>query len=169
MLTSIVFGLFFGGLLDSSMTLYLNSRYGLDSEGAGLVFIAAVVPAFIGSPLSGWMADKVGTRLTGVLSLATIIPFICLLTIPQLPLAAFVVILVFVGCIGAAILVPVMADQAKVVEATPGLDYVSLNFALFAIETYLEIGACIWCRQPGFLHWMCALHNIIVLLPLTIV
>lgn len=35
-------GFMLGGMLDSSLTLYLNSRYGLDSGGAGLVFIAAV-------------------------------------------------------------------------------------------------------------------------------
>lgn len=39
-------GFMFGGMLDSSMTLYLNKRYGLDSGGAGLVLIAAVARKF---------------------------------------------------------------------------------------------------------------------------
>lgn len=36
---------------DTGMTLYLNERYGLNAEGAGLTFIAIVAPAFIVRPL----------------------------------------------------------------------------------------------------------------------
>lgn len=35
-------GFMFGGLLDGAMTLFLNAKYGLNSGGAGLVYIAAV-------------------------------------------------------------------------------------------------------------------------------
>lgn len=36
----------FGGLLDSAMTIYLSNQYGLNSLGAGLVYLGAVVPTF---------------------------------------------------------------------------------------------------------------------------
>lgn len=34
------------GLLDTGMVLYIKDKYGLDEQGAGLIFIAVVVPSF---------------------------------------------------------------------------------------------------------------------------
>lgn len=43
-------GIIVGAVFDTQLTIYLNARYGLDSLGAGLVFIASVFPAFFVSP-----------------------------------------------------------------------------------------------------------------------
>ncbi|KAI9609825.1 hypothetical protein KEM48_002690 [Puccinia striiformis f. sp. tritici PST-130] len=58
-----VLGFCFGGLLDSGMTLLVHARYGLNSRGAALVFIGAVVPSFASSPLAGHFADKYGASV----------------------------------------------------------------------------------------------------------
>jgi len=39
-------GFIFGGLADSAMTIYLNDAYGLNSQGAGLVYLGIVAPVF---------------------------------------------------------------------------------------------------------------------------
>jgi hypothetical protein len=35
-----------GGMLDTAMTIFLETQYGLNSLGAGLVFLGIVVPTF---------------------------------------------------------------------------------------------------------------------------
>ena len=105
-------GVALGGLLDSSMTLYLNDRYGINSLGAGLVFIAAVsytqfvrqenlkdcqiVPNFFISPLAGHLTDRSGAKWIGAFGLILAIPFFFLLIIPS-PLAVLIVFLAFLG------------------------------------------------------------------------
>lgn len=45
-LLTLLNGFTVGGLADSAMTIYLNDRYGLNSQGAGLVYLAIVIPVF---------------------------------------------------------------------------------------------------------------------------
>lgn len=70
---AMLYGVVFG-LLDTGMVLYVKDQYGLDEQGAGLIFIAVVVPSFIVSdslhhggastdplrsqvsPLAGWVS-----------------------------------------------------------------------------------------------------------------
>lgn len=96
MLIALAFGVLFGNF-DAALTLRLNQRYGLNSTGAGLVFIAFAVPALIISPLAGFLADKYGQKPVALVGIISICPFIALLTISTMNLAAFVVVLTLVG------------------------------------------------------------------------
>ncbi|GAA5891616.1 hypothetical protein JCM5296_005485, partial [Sporobolomyces johnsonii] len=113
-------GLILGGLLDTSMTLHLYDAYGLSSFGAGLVFIGAVAPTFIGSPLAGWIVDKYGTKWIMFVGVALSVPAYPLLIIHG-PLALFIFFLVIVGLAISFFLTPVTVDLNLVAADTPGL------------------------------------------------
>ncbi|BGP39393.1 hypothetical protein JCM10449v2_003331 [Rhodotorula kratochvilovae] len=102
-------GFIFGGLLDSSMTLKLEEAWGLDSMGAGLVFLGVVCPAFIGSPLAGWATDKYGPRWIATVGVVLSVPAFPLLLIHG-PLALFVVFLVLLGFALSLALTPITVD-----------------------------------------------------------
>jgi MFS family permease len=89
-------GFAFGGLLDTGMTMLVKERYGLSSRGAGLIFIAAVVPSFISSPLAGNFADKYGAKWPIVCSLVIGTPFFGLLSMNG-SLAALIAWIAFTG------------------------------------------------------------------------
>jgi MFS family permease len=63
------------------MTMLVKHRYGLSSRGAALIFIAAVAPSFISSPLAGHFADKYGAKWPIIISLILGTPFFGLLSI----------------------------------------------------------------------------------------
>ncbi|KAM0755934.1 MFS general substrate transporter [Meredithblackwellia eburnea MCA 4105] len=119
-LLSFMCGYVIGGLLETCMTLWLEQEYHLTSLGAGLVFIAIVVPPFFGSPLAGWASDKRGAKWIAFLGLVLCIPAFLLLIIKG-PLPLFVFFLVFVGFAISFLLAPIMQDLSIVVNLTPGL------------------------------------------------
>ncbi|KAI7949969.1 hypothetical protein MJO28_008790 [Puccinia striiformis f. sp. tritici] len=123
-LFSIIFvlGFCFGGLLDSGMTLLVHARYGLNSRGAALVFIGAVVPSFASSPLAGHFADKYGARWPVVICLILGTPFFGLISMEG-SLSTFVVWTALTGLFIMGIAAPIMQDLAEVVKVTPGLGY----------------------------------------------
>ena len=94
---SFTVGVYYGGVLDSAMTLRLNQRYGLDSLGAGLVFIANAVPAAIAGPIAGYFADKYGPKWIALFGVLGTCPVTALLCIDRMPLAGFTVVLAAVG------------------------------------------------------------------------
>lgn len=114
-LISFVNGYIGGGIGQTALVLRLAQRYGLNSLGAGLVYLAIAVPSAIVSPLSvrlpnlranfqgaettsqGRLTDKFGPRPLSLICLFGYLPPLCLLMIDQLPLAAFITILCFLG------------------------------------------------------------------------
>ncbi|GAA5994605.1 MFS transporter [Rhodotorula paludigena] len=131
-------GFIFGGLLDTSMTLRLEEAYGLDSMGAGLVFLAAVVPAFIGSPLSGWGTDRYGPKWITALGVLLSIPAYPLLIIHG-PLALFIVFLALVGFSLSLAVTPITVDL-DIVSSKAGMP----TAALFGVwNMSFSIGALI--------------------------
>ena len=94
---SFAFGIYVGGTLDGSLTLRLNQRYGLDSLGAGLVFIANAVPSSVVSPISGILVDKYGPKWVALIGMSATCPLLALLCIDSMPLAGFIVVLAFIG------------------------------------------------------------------------
>ncbi|GAA5882701.1 hypothetical protein JCM16303_006552 [Sporobolomyces ruberrimus] len=102
-------GFILGGLLDTAMTIHLSEVYGLNSLGAGLVFLGAVIPTFFGSPLAGWVVDKYGTKwimFTGLLLSVIAFP----LLIIRGPLALFIFFLVIIGTGISFFITPVTVD-----------------------------------------------------------
>ena len=119
------------GIYNTALVLRLNQRYGLDSEGAGLVFFAVAIPAAIISPISGWLTDKFGWRPLSTLCCLLFVPALCLLVIEQLPLPAFIVLLSLCGCCSGLINTPVMACLANVAETSGGICGTSHTFGAF--------------------------------------
>jgi len=123
-LFSIIFvlGFCFGGLLDSGMTILVHARYGLNSRGAALIFIGAVVPSFGSSPLAGHFADKCGARWPVVVCLVLGTPFFGLISMEG-SLSTFIIWIALTGLFIMGIAAPIMQDLAEVVKVTPGLGY----------------------------------------------
>ncbi|KAA1076079.1 hypothetical protein PGT21_033801 [Puccinia graminis f. sp. tritici] len=119
---TLVLGFSFGGLLDTGMTMLVKERYGLSSRGAALIFIAAVVPSFISSPMAGHYADKYGAKWPIVICLILGTPFFGLLSM-NTSLAALITFIAFTGIFIMGIAAPIMQDLAEVVKATPGLGF----------------------------------------------
>jgi len=116
MLISFAVGIYMGGILNGALTLKLKDvgpsehalmpqvltyceyqRYGLNSQGAGLVFIANGVPALICSPVAGWITDKYGQRyivLIALIGFCIVQPFLC---VNSMNLVAFCAVLAFNG------------------------------------------------------------------------
>ena len=94
---SFAFGIYVGGALDGALTLRLNQRYGLDSLGAGLVFIANAVSSAAASPIAGILVDKYGPKWIALAGMTLTCPAIALLCIDSMPLAGFIVVLALVG------------------------------------------------------------------------
>ena len=63
---------------DATLPLRVSKLFGWDSLGAGLIFLAALVPTLL-APLVGWYVDKHGPRLAASLGLAFCIPPVILL------------------------------------------------------------------------------------------
>ena len=63
---------------DSVVPLYVQETFHWDSIGAGLVFLALIVPSFI-SPAVGWVSDRYGPRWLCVGGFIFVIPFWVLL------------------------------------------------------------------------------------------
>ncbi|KAI5475475.1 MFS multidrug transporter [Pseudohyphozyma bogoriensis] len=117
---TLFYGIVLGGTLDTALTLWLEHQYGLNSLGAGLVFLGAVVPSFVASPLAGWGSDKIGAKLIAVGGIILSIPAYSLLIIPG-PLPLFIFFLVLFGFSMSMFLTPVTHDLSIVVSQTPGL------------------------------------------------
>ncbi|GAA5859798.1 hypothetical protein JCM8547_007033 [Rhodosporidiobolus lusitaniae] len=123
-------GYIVGGMLDTGMTIYLENEYGLDSLGAGLVFLGTVVPTFFASPAAGWITDKYGTKwimVFGVLLSAISYP----LLIIRGPLALFVFFLVLLGISISCFITPVTVDLSICAADTNGAMQTAHVFAMF--------------------------------------
>ena len=87
---------------DSVVPLYVQETFHWDSIGAGLVFLALIVPSFI-SPAVGWVSDRYGPRWLCVGGFIFAIPFWILLrlvthdTIEQKVLFCAFLVLIGVG------------------------------------------------------------------------
>ncbi|MGP8068960.1 MAG: MFS transporter [Candidatus Bathyarchaeia archaeon] len=54
------------------MAIYLESIKGLDAETAGLFLIAQATPMALLSPLSGWLSDRIGSRVIATLGMGIV-------------------------------------------------------------------------------------------------
>ncbi|CAH7690418.1 major facilitator superfamily domain-containing protein [Phakopsora pachyrhizi] len=142
-----VLGFAFGGLLDAGMTITVNHRYGLNSRGAGLVFIAAVVPSFASSPLAGNISDKYGAKWPIIICLVLGAPFFSLLSLIR-KISEFISWLAIIGFFIMGIAAPVMEDLSQVVKTTPGLGYAHV-YSIF--NMIYSIGALVGPLSVGSL------------------
>ncbi|RCH82769.1 hypothetical protein CU097_003565 [Rhizopus azygosporus] len=109
------------GVLESTLNVRLASEWGLNSGQIGVVFIAAVAPTFVASPLAGYLADKLGAKVvvipTWIIgSVATI-----LMGVPNKStaggIAPLIILTVIQGFCVAAFLTPVLSEMGHVVQS----------------------------------------------------
>ncbi|TVY64188.1 putative MFS-type transporter [Lachnellula suecica] len=105
---------------DSVIPLFVQRIFHWNSVGAGLVFLAVMLPGFV-APAVGWVSDRYGPRWLCVGGFIFAIPFWVLLrfvdhdSIGQKVL--FCALLALIGVSLAFVLTPLMADITYVVEA----------------------------------------------------
>jgi MFS family permease len=116
------------GSLEVNVVLLLKSRYLLQEDIIGLIFIAFVVPELIFSPLAGLVYDKIGFRYTTIPSsvLASgVIGLMCL----DVTLPVFIVLLALLATFFMVGLTPVLPELSKRVPGTTyGTTYGVFNF-----------------------------------------
>ncbi|KAK4057260.1 hypothetical protein OIO90_001757 [Microbotryomycetes sp. JL221] len=125
------------GLLDAAMTLHLHDHYGLGSFGAGLVFIAVVVPAVLASPLAGHFADIKGAKYICTFGLI-ICAIGCPLLLVQGSLPVFVAVLAVLGSGVACFMSPLSQDLSVVLQEMPTLPS---SFAYGAFNMAFSLGS----------------------------
>lgn len=105
---------------DSVVPLFVQRTFHWDSTGAGLVFLAVMIPSFV-APAVGWVSDKYGPRWLCVAGFIIAIPFWVLLrlvdhdSIRQKVL--FCALLALIGVSLTLVMPPLMAETTYVVEA----------------------------------------------------
>ncbi|GEM11685.1 MFS amine transporter [Rhodotorula toruloides] len=97
------------GLLEAGMVLYVKEHYGLDEQGAGLIFLAVVIPSFIIAPLAGWLTDLYGSKWPATVGMVIVTASYPLLIIRG-PLPLFVFFLVLIGIGLSAVSTPTTHD-----------------------------------------------------------
>jgi MFS family permease len=106
--------------LDTTLPLYVNQIFGWNSLGAGLVFLALVVPGFAG-PWIGHLTDKYGPRWIAASGLLMSVPFWVLLRLVDHDTVGQAVLLcgllVLLGAATCLLLTPLMAEFSKVCDA----------------------------------------------------
>ncbi|KAI0719113.1 major facilitator superfamily domain-containing protein [Cerioporus squamosus] len=107
---------------EPALPLYLQSTYGLDVSKVGLVYLAAVIPSFISSPLSGWYADRGGTVASTLVCATCTVPFYVLIFIKG-PLAYFLAMFAILNFFSSALISPVTAELAAVTRSLDGVGY----------------------------------------------
>ena len=105
---------------DSVLPLRVSALFGWSSTGAGLIFLALVVPSFI-APVAGTISDKYGPRWLATAGFITACPFLVLLRLvdhdslnQKVLLGA---LLALIGISLTLVMTPLMAEITYVVEA----------------------------------------------------
>ncbi|PGG98480.1 hypothetical protein AJ79_08852 [Helicocarpus griseus UAMH5409] len=107
------------GAFEAVIPLFVHATFHWDSSGAGIVFLAVLIPTFI-SPGVGWLADKYGSRwLVAGGYLLTTIPLILLRIVSENTMhdkVVFCVLLAFCGGLPMLFEVPVQVEIVLSVE-----------------------------------------------------
>jgi len=105
---------------DSVVPLFVQRTFHWDSTGAGLVFLAVMVPGFV-APAVGWASDKYGPRWLCVGGFIFAIPFWVLLRLVDhdniRQKVLFCALLALIGVSLTLVMPPLMAEMTYVVEA----------------------------------------------------
>jgi len=110
---------------DSVLPLFVNRTFNWTSTGAGLIFLALVIPSF-SAPLVGWTTDKYGPRWLATASFVFACPFLVLLRlVTHNSLSQIVLLCTLLALLGfsLALCMPaLMAEVTYVVEAKENKD-----------------------------------------------
>ncbi|KPI42109.1 putative MFS-type transporter [Cyphellophora attinorum] len=106
--------------LDATLPLFVNRMFGWDSLGAGLIFIALLIPHMFG-PIIGRTVDKIGPRWIATFGAILLLPFWVLFrlvdhnSIRQIVL--MVVLLLGIGVATALLVTSLMSEFSKVCDS----------------------------------------------------
>ena len=113
---------------DATLPLFVHNTFGWSSTGAGLIFLAIVIPSSVG-PFVGILSDRYGPRWFAALGFLLTTPFLVLLryvthnSLNQKVLLC--ALLFFIGLCDTLVFAPITAEITYVVEAKerkrPGL------------------------------------------------
>ncbi|WVQ96081.1 hypothetical protein IAU59_003182 [Kwoniella sp. CBS 9459] len=120
------------GAIEPTFTLRIHDIWDKGSGFVGLVYLIAFIPILIASPMSGWLADKIGAEwLVNGSNLLTA-PFF-LLMILKSSLPGFVVCFTLTGFFQGCMLAPIGKEVSEVARQIEGLgeihQFAALNFA----------------------------------------
>ncbi|CDO70927.1 hypothetical protein BN946_scf184829.g35 [Trametes cinnabarina] len=123
--SAVFLALSYGVMITSTepvLPLYLQTTFDFDVSKVGLIYIAAIVPSFVSSPVSGWYADRGGTIVSTLVCLIGAIPFWCLLTVHS-NLAYFIVMFALLNLFSTGAISPITAEFAMVTRSLEGVGY----------------------------------------------
>ncbi|KAH6917121.1 major facilitator superfamily domain-containing protein [Coprinopsis sp. MPI-PUGE-AT-0042] len=123
-ITSIIV-LFYGILLSSlepALPLHLAEVYHLSTGKVGLVFIAGAVPAFISTPLAGYLTDTKGAEFIAPAFLLLAVPWAVVLLVES-HLALFIVSFGVFSFFLHGVVSPLTAELAAVARKIDGVGY----------------------------------------------
>jgi Major Facilitator Superfamily len=106
--------------LDSVLPLFVQRVFNWDSTGAGLIFLAIIIPTFL-APITGAVSDCYGPRWLTVIGFTIALPFwVCLRFVTENTIQHKVLLsalLVLIGVSLTFIISPLMAEITYVVDA----------------------------------------------------
>ncbi|KAI0047288.1 MFS general substrate transporter [Auriscalpium vulgare] len=124
-LTALVNSLIYGIIYSSqepALPLHMQRVWGFNSQKVGLVYIAAVVPTLLSSPLAGWWADAKGAEWIAFICFALAVPWWGIVII-EAHLGLFITAFALENFFTAAVIAPLMAELAAVGRSLEGVGY----------------------------------------------
>ncbi|KAF9229686.1 MFS general substrate transporter [Gyrodon lividus] len=153
---------------EPSLPLHLQSIWGYNPDQVGLVYLAALAPALVSSPLAGLLADRKGSDYLTCTCLFLALPWWVVLTLRKsIPL--FVVSLAMQSFFVSGVVPPVTAELAAVSRNMQGVGYAHVYGAFnlaFGIGTAVGpiLGGQIYGRaRHGWTALCCITAALIVL------
>lgn len=134
--------------LDAILPLYVKSTFNWTSRGAGLLFLALVVPSFLG-PLVGHLTDRLGAKWIATLGFILATPVWTLMrlvtqnTVGQKVL--LVALLVLHGLCTNLIITPIMAEITHIVEGKARDGHFGVNGAYAQAYGLFNLAYAIGC------------------------
>lgn len=158
---------------DATIPIFVSRTFGWNSQAAGLIFLALVIPTCI-SPLVGWLSDKHGPRwYTAAGYILSAVPLILLRLIDHDAIRQKVLLAILLGIFGATgtlFEIPVWAEVVRCteirVQANPrqysadgavGQAYGLLNF-------FYSVGVTVGPLLTGFIYEAAGWSNMVLVL-----
>ncbi|KAG6371621.1 MFS general substrate transporter [Boletus reticuloceps] len=130
---------------EPSLPLHLQAVWNYNSAKVGLVYMAGLVPALISSPLSGLLADRIGSNYITTTCLFLTLPWWIVLALRK-SIALFIVALALQSFFVSGVVPPVTAELATVSRRMPGIGCKSLYAHVYgAFNLAFGVGTACEC------------------------
>ncbi|KAF9978332.1 hypothetical protein BGZ73_002923 [Actinomortierella ambigua] len=133
---------------EPTMPLHLASRFDLNSEKIGLVFMAFSLPTMTG-PISGALSDRFGAKAISFIALVLCSVMALLMGLFQDSFPLTVLFFILIGTTGTAVLTPILSEIAAVVRNI-GTDSFTMAYGLFNMA--FSIGVMVGPIVCGILY-----------------